>query len=292
MCFGLGEGLGIFYIGLPGMAPSRLLAVRSLEFERLFFERLGIPFTWDQHEDPAASEAALVAALDAGRPAVVQTDIFYLPYYQSKTHFAGHLITVWGYDRGREIFFVTDTERPDVIEVPFGAMRKARYCKVPPFPMAGNLFAPAAITLSADLPARAWEAIRSNSQKLVGAEMPYEGLPALRQWTQEFGAWAGFEDWKWTARFAYQTILKRGTGGGGFRHMYADFLTEVAPGVPQIPERKLAEKMRAAAEAWDRLAEALKIVSEQASFEPGDAAKALAEVLATETRYHEAVLQS
>lgn len=291
MCFGLGEGLGIFYLGLPGLAPSRFLAARSLDFERIFFERLGIPFTWDQHEDPAASEAALMAVLDAGRPAVVQTDIFYLPHFGSKTHFTGHLITVWGYDRERQVFNVTDTEHADVFEVPFDAMRKARYCKVPPFPMTGNLFAPASIALPADLPVRMWAAIQSNSQKLISSEQSYEGLAALRQWREEFGTWAEFEDWKWTARFAYQTILKRGTGGGGFRHMYADFLEEATPGVPQINERKLAGIMRATAEAWDQLALALKEISEQDAFAPGAAVKALANVITLETHYHETALR-
>ena len=290
MCFGIGEGLGIYYVGLPGLEPSRMLHGRSLDFEKTFFERLGIPFEWDQHANPAESERALFAALDAGRPAVVQTDIYYLPYFQTKTHFAGHLITIWGYDRAKEVFFVTDTERDDLIEVPFASMLRARYCKLPPFVMAGNLFSPSAIKLPADLNARSWAAIRSNSQRLMSPETTYEGLAALRQWQADFANWADFTDWKWTARLAYQTIMKRGTGGGAFRHMYADFLEESAPGVPLITERKLAEKMRKAAVAWDDLAMALKAISERESFEVGAAADSLATLIALETDYHTTVL--
>jgi hypothetical protein len=293
MCFGLGEGLGIFYIGLPGLAPSRLAHVRSLEFERQFFERIGIPFQWDQHNDPMDSEKALRAVLDAGRPALIQTDIYYLPYYQSKTHFAGHLITVWGYDVDRQIFFVTDTEREEVFEVPFDAMRRARYCKMPPFPMEGNLFAPEAISLPPDLPRRIWAAIVSNSARLVSADAAHEGLNALRSWQADLKDWPSFADWQWTARLAYQTIMKRGTGGGGFRLMYADFLREAAPNVPEIGLRGLAEKMQCAGEAWDGFAAALRDLSDRES--PDDlagVAHSLNNVLHRESAYHDAVLRS
>ena len=35
------------------------------------------------------------------------------------------------------------------------------------------------------------------------------------------------EDWQWCARFGYQVIERRGTGGGNFRLMYSRFLAEV-----------------------------------------------------------------
>ena len=34
------------------------------------------------------------------------------------------------------------------------------------------------------------------------------------------------EDWQWSARFCYQVIERRGTGGGNFRLMYSRFLAE------------------------------------------------------------------
>ena len=77
-------------------------------------------------KSPENSETDLLACLDRGLPAIIQSDIYHLPYYQSSTHFPGHLITVWGYDAQRRVFFVTDTERPDVQEVPFENMKAAR----------------------------------------------------------------------------------------------------------------------------------------------------------------------
>jgi hypothetical protein len=44
-----------------------------------------------------------------------------------------------------------------------------------------------------------------------------------------FGEWAQAPDWSWCARFAYQVIERRGTGGGNFRRLYARFLSEARP---------------------------------------------------------------
>ena len=69
------------------------------------------------------------------------------------------------------------------------------------------------------------------------------------------------EDWQWCARFAYQVIERRGTGGGNFRLMYSRFLAEA--GYPeQVP---LAA---AAAESWTGLADALFAASEEERPEP------------------------
>jgi hypothetical protein len=81
-----------------------------MDFEAQFFSRMGMAFEWEQTDDPAAGEAALCHHLDNGRPAIVQTDIYYLPHYSGNTHFPGHLITAWGYDGIQGVFFITDTK--------------------------------------------------------------------------------------------------------------------------------------------------------------------------------------
>ena len=43
----------------------------------------------------------------------------------------------------------------------------------------------------------------------------FAGLPALERLAAEAGSWPeAVEDWQWCARFAYQVIERRGTGGG------------------------------------------------------------------------------
>lgn len=286
MCFGIGAGLGLWYLENNHLPASRMIHVRSMDIEAQFFQRIGVPFAWEQFDDHQKSEDRLREHLDKGRPALIQTDIFYLSYYQSKTHFPGHLIAVWGYDAGRRVFFVTDTEREEVQEVPFDDLKKARFSGGGIFELKGNLFAPASLPAPDDLPHILIKAVIHNSRVLNDRGMRFQGLAALDFWREELDSWKTFSDWQWTARLAYQVIEKRGTGGGGFRLMYAEFLKTAAAMVPEISALGLPEKMSAAALAWTDLAAALKAASEQSKPDFTEIRKMLDVVRQAETDYH------
>jgi len=263
MCFGIGAGLGIWYLNLPGLLMSRLIHVRSSDIEDQFFTRMGLRFLWEEFENPSLSEQALREKIDKGLPALIRTDIYYLPYYASKTHFPGHVVVVWGYDEAREVFFVTDTGRTEIMEVPFSAMREARHRSSSFFDMKGNLFAPEGIAPPERLAEIVRKAIVHNSTVILDHSQAYQGVRGLDTWLGELSGWRDFPDWQWVCRFTYQVIERRGTGGGGFRLMYADFLEEGAALLGEVASLKLPEKMLALGRAWQDLARALKDASER-----------------------------
>jgi len=87
-------------------------------------------------------------------------------------------------------------------------------------------------------------------------------LDAVRRLSEEAGSWPeAAEDWQWCARFGYQVIERRGTGGGAFRLMYSRFLEEAGR-----PEAALAAE---AAGRWTALAGALHAASESDEPEVG-----------------------
>ena len=284
LCFGIGGGLGIWYASLPGMSPSRVLHARSMDFERRFFERIGMEFTWQRDEDPAAAEVSLKTALAAGCPALVLTDLYYLPYYGSKTHFPAHCITAWGYDESERMFYVSDTEREGMLAVPFDDMRKARV-SAQPVTHHGDFYAPAAVRTPDRLEEIIIDAVVENARRLADSNLPYGGIGALATLERDLTDWGSVDDWQWTARFMYQIIEKRGTGGGGFRLMYADFLRQAAQWVPRIAELRLAELMLQSGRAWQELAGALKALSERDTADTREVGYALAEVIDRERRY-------
>jgi hypothetical protein len=97
---------------------------------------------------------------------------------------------------------------------------------------------------------------RAASEMLEPPFGPFAGIPALERLAAEAGDWPALvEDWQWCARFAYQVIERRGTGGGCFRLMYSRFLAETG--------REEAPLAAAAAARWTELAEAFKAASEE-----------------------------
>ena len=297
MCFGLGAGLGMWYISFPGISPSRMVHVRSLDIEDRFFTRIGQPFAWEQFKTPEESEQVLCTKLDLGAPVILQTDIYHLPYYESNTHYPGHVITVWGYDKDRKLFFVTDTERRTVLQVPFEKMRKARFSMDDLLNIQGNLFAPQSLPSPENMPDIILQAIRENSRVMIEgydelSEMDdiVGGLGAFEKWEEEIQHWKAFEDWRWAARFTYQTTERRGTGGGAFRLMYADFLNEAADYVPEISSHGLPQQMREVGLAWRELSMALKKASDRSVPDFTDASARLNRVKQLESAYHKNVM--
>jgi hypothetical protein len=89
----------------------------------------------------------------------------------------------------------------------------------------------------------------------------FQGLPALRRFAAEVGGWPeAAQDWQWCARFLYQVIERRGTGGGNFRRMYSRFLEEAG-----YEESAIAHD---AAERWTALAIAAREASEPGEPDP------------------------
>jgi hypothetical protein len=287
MCFGIGAGLGIWYLDAPSMSPTRMIHVRSADIEAQFFTRMGCTFSWQQHADPMDALRALCDSLDRGLPTLVQSDIYHLPYYRSKTHFPGHDITVWGYDSQEALFLITDTERDGLLEVPFEAMRRALYSRGGFFTMEGNQFSPETLGAPDDLPGVITRAIAHNSRVILSGGYDFQGILGLEKWIREISnAWPLLPDWQWAARFAYQVIERRGTGGGGFRLMYADFLEEAAACCPGVASRGLPQAMREIAAAWTALAEALRDASEAQGPDFSDARERIRRLAALEAAYH------
>ena len=109
--------------------------------------------------------------------------------------------------------------------------------------------------LDADVLSRA---IRIAAHEMLEPVVPGTGVPAIHRLVEEREAWRDSPDWSWSARFAYQGIEKRGTGGGGFRTMYARFLEEARPYVRAIDRVRAVHRMHDSSARWSAMARELK----------------------------------
>ena len=261
MCFGLGGGLGVTYMETPFDGLPYIVHVRSMGFEPRVFENLDIPFHWQEFDCEEDAASVLRNQLQEGKPALLLTNIRHLPYYGTDTDFPGHAIVAWKYDENSETVYVTDTERADLIGVPEANITAARFSKKPPFFHLGSMFSPCSLAPNRRMAVAIEMAINENTQRMLND--PQDGLASLERWEQEVELWCEHENWQWTLRFAYQIIEKRGTGGGGFRKMYSEFLLEASEILPQIQRMNLVELMKYSANLWTNFALTLKQESEK-----------------------------
>ncbi len=254
MALGLGAGVSFYYVAIDGQSPSRFTNGRVGRLEEQFVELTGAPLRLDTFDDPEAAWEAARAAVDAGRPPILLTDLYYLDHYGRSAHFPGHAVVLAGYDA--EVAYLSDTSFEDLQTTALANLARARHGNHPAFPLEGHMLTLAEGAELGDVRAAAPRAVDRNARQMIDPPLgEYEGLPALRRFAAEVEQWPELlDDWQWCARFCYQVIERRGTGGGNFRLMYSRFLEEAG--------NEHAPLAAEAAAAWTSLARALLEASE------------------------------
>jgi len=291
--FGLGAGLGFYYVASPALSPSHLVIGRQEGLERTACEVLGARFTERTADDAASAWAGVRAALERGLAPVLVTDLAALPYWRTSTPFGGHRIALAGHDEARGVAFVADTDRPGLEEVPLDVLDRARASIAPPFAAPGRPW------LEVDAPrappalaGAVREAIRRQARDMLLPVDGSGGVSAVERFAAELPRWhleaRDEADRAWSFRYAWQVIEKRGNGGGLFRRLYARFLGEAEALAPELATLGLRPAMEAVADAWTRLAHALREVAAVPDAPAPEAAAALArEVAGLERRWYE-----
>jgi hypothetical protein len=262
MAFGLGAGACFYYVTIEEASPSRWFNGRTARLEETFDELTGAALRMQTFEegDGRAWEAAR-GEVDAGNPVLLLTDLYYLDHYGNSAHFPGHAVVLAGYDE--EVAHLSDTAFEELQTTRLENLSRARHSSHPAYPLAGHMFTASGEISQEQLREAIPAAIERAATAMVAPEFrDFSGMDAVRRFATEAGSWPeSAEDWQWCARFGYQVIERRGTGGGAFRLMYSRFLEEAGR-----PEAPLAA---AAAAAWTALAEEFRSASEDERPDPG-----------------------
>ncbi len=256
MAFGLGAGACFYYVAIEDASPTRWFNGRTARLEETFSELTGAALELRTFErgDGEAWEAAR-AEVDAGNPVLLLTDLYYLDHYGDSAHFPGHAVVLAGYDE--EFVHLSDTGFEQLQKTtPIADLDRARHSQHPAYPLAGHMFVASGAVGAEQLRAAVPAAIERAARSMLEPEFrEFSGLDAVERLAAEAGSWPEVAaDWQWCARFGYQVIERRGTGGGAFRLMYSRFLEQAGR-----PEAPLAA---AAAARWTELAEAFREASE------------------------------
>ncbi|MFB6205427.1 MAG: BtrH N-terminal domain-containing protein [Haloglomus sp.] len=314
-CFGLGSGLGFAFLELS-VSPWRLFIGRPLWLESAFFENLAVRHTERRGDDWGRAWTDVKRHVDAGDPVLVFVDLYYLDYYDTDTHFAPHSLLVTGYDEtadatdaphadpdaGTGVAYMADSEFEEIKPLPLSSLRAA-WAATDMLPLDNRY-----IVAEGDPRAAAGEAARDAvvetarymldpadaTRETLGDRLGLgtHGLPGMRAFADSMAEWPDLEDPSWVARFAYQNVERRGTGGGAFRGLYAPFLDEL--GAEAGLDDAFAAEMHGIAEDWSSLAAVLYEASETEGDEMAslldDAAARVHAVADREERFYEDML--
>ncbi len=245
MVFGLASGLGFFF-NIEKDQPSRRFNGRAPDLEGNFYRLIGQELRWAKKWDLGLIEKSL----KNNRPVIAQTDIFSIPYYDD-SHFIGHGLLVVALKKDRLV--VADIAASEFLEMPIASFKAA--VDVEHYPLL-EAFSYASLPqiINIDIDKLAPKALEKTILYMLEPPSSNEGLLGMQLFANNLVNWNKLDDSQFVARFGYQGIEKRGTGGGNFRYLFADFLNEYN----KNKYSKLVSGFKLSAQLWTKLAQSLK----------------------------------
>lgn len=252
-CFGLGAGIGFGYG--ESETASRMIIGRSPFLETAFFNNLGTTTVQKNSQSKETAWNAFENQLKSG-PVLCFVDLFYLPYFGSSTHFGPHTIVVIDIDDNSVT--ISDSEFDEPQTVSRAAFDNAWSSDHGFWPLERRWLSIKNSTPSVATETATLAAIEQATKTMLDGdkESGSGGVAAIRTFADDLPTWTTFDDMQWTARFAYQNIERRGTGGGAFRRLYATFLDTLGSDAGLAAD--FGERMDRIADDWTVLADILK----------------------------------
>jgi hypothetical protein len=254
MAFGAGGGLTYAYLPFVKFGGLPLFAFRMppKAIMKGVQKRLGVKFKFETFSDPDAGMAALDRHLAEGRVVGLQTNVFWLPYFppDMRFHFNAHNILVHG-KQGND-YLVSDPTMDVATVVPAEDLKKARSVKGTLAPKS-LLYYPTFVPKPGDVD---WARAVRDSLKFTSGMMLYTPLPIIGVWGIRTVAKVlrklPTKDLRWVKLYIGHMVRMQeeiGTGGAGFRFLFASFLQEAAA---QLNKPGLAESAVLLTEAGDQ----------------------------------------
>ena len=283
MVIGLGEAPSFYYFSDPSFDPVKIIHTRFGFFEETFIKNTGLPFKIESGLEDAESWLAVKDYVRSNIPVMVRTDIFYLPYFDSKIHFNGHIVVVCGFDEENNEVYLSDTLRPETQTVSITDLMLARASRTPPYIEKNIIFTVSESIDKSDIDISgvAIFALRSWGERHI---MSGVGIQSLKNLKEDLPAWEDVESRSWCERFAYQQIEKRGTGGAAFRKPYLEFLKELRAYIKDVSLDEVIELFSRNVKSWHRLAILFKEKSEGSLKDYLDIVRVLEDIIALESK--------
>jgi len=259
MALGLSSSLTFVHLPFVKVGGFPLTAYRMLpgSIYKGLRKPLGLEMFTQRFRDVDQAMSALDAQLDAGRPVGLQTSVYWLPYFppEMRFHFNAHNIVVYGRE-GNE-YLVSDPVFDQPQRCAADALRKARF-SLGAFAPRGLMYYPLSFERSFDLAGAVRRAVRKTCRMMQWAPLPFVGIRAMRRLADSIERLPRKHPDPRYARLYVGNIVRMqeeiGTGGGGFRFMYAAFLQEAARELQQPALSEAAERMTQAGDQWRQFA--------------------------------------
>ena len=256
LAFGIGAGL--FYIQIPLLKVNGGPAISFRTMPGNIFKQtvksLGIDVVRKKFNDHKAAQRFLDQQIEKGNPVGAQVGVYQLPYFpvEYRFHFNAHNIIIFGKEGDQ--YLVSDPVMETTTSLSAAELEKVRFAKGPLAPK-GQIYFPENVReIDQDTLKKAIKrGIKRNVRDMLmipgnvaGVRGIHYTAKKVRKWRDKLGERKG-------GLYLGQIVRMQeeiGTGGGGFRFIYAAFLQEAAQIFGNEELARIAEDFSTAGDMW------------------------------------------
>ena len=257
MVFGLSGALMFAYLPFVKLGGLPLVAYRRMPRAVIkgLGKNLGIRMKMQTFSSRARGTETLDALLARGEIVGAQTSVFRLPYFpeEMRFHFNAHNLIIYGKEGDEYLISDPVFESPQRCRV--NDLEKARFVRGMMAPK-GLLYYPLQVPENIDYKTLLPEVISKTAKTMLKTPVPIAGIRGIRGLAGSIGRLEK-KDRRYARLFLGHIVRMQeeiGTGGAGFRFIYASFLQEAGR---LLADRRLAEAstmMTAVGDQWREFA--------------------------------------
>lgn len=258
LTFGVGAGLFFGYIPFIRLNHLPLVTFRSIagNIIKQTTRALNIELSVKTFRNPQKAMEDLDLLLSQGVPVGLQTGAYWLPYFPPafRFHFNMHNLVVIGKE-GTD-YIISDPVFPEPVRCDGQALQKARFAKGIMSPR-GKMYSLTDVPERADLSSAVQDGLKAVVKNMLKNPVPILGVKGIRFMANRLEKWPAKLGEKKTLLHLGQVIRMQeeiGTGGAGFRFIFAAFLQQAAQFCHQDSFLSLSERMTTIGDEWRHFA--------------------------------------
>jgi hypothetical protein len=253
----LGLGSGIFFSYMPFYKLNGLPVISFRPYPGMIFKRvnrlLGIKIKRNKFpKDPDRAMAELDANLEKGIPTGCLVGVYHLSYFPEafRFHFNAHNLVVYSKENGD--YQISDPIMETPVSLTYDELKRVRYAKGT-YPPKGRMYYMEKVPKDFDLKKALTKSIKKTSSQMLTIPIPLFGVKGIRYMARRMKKWPQRLGDRKASLYLGQVVRmleEIGTGGAGFRFMYAAFLQEAARELNQDWLNECSAEMTAAGDRW------------------------------------------
>jgi len=253
MVFGIGSGLLFCYLPFIKVNHAPAFTYRSMPgfiFNR-FAKRVGIKIKREKFSNPKQAKARLDENLENNNPVGLQVGVYNLTYFpdEYRFHFNAHNLVVYGKENGN--YLVSDPVMETVTTLTEDELEKVRFAKGALAPK-GHMYYPIDFPKELQLDKAIVKGIKNTCKDML-APVPIVGVKGIRLVAKQIRKWPKKKGVKIANHYLGQIVRMQeeiGTGGGGFRYIFAAFLQEASIVLKNEKLASMSKEMTEIGDLW------------------------------------------